>query len=391
MAKELTVWLSHTDDYEDFAEDVNDSDSFSLTIPSTNDAKWVGAIESLLIGTSGDEWRIGSTKLDLPLTATNFSVKLQCSYGSGDMQPVVVNNSILFVDFVGRKIREIVYNSNEQKYTAPDLLTLCEHISLGGIKEYAYQRNPESILWCVLNNGDLFSLTYNREQNVIAASRHPMAGTVNSICIIPSTTEDEIWLNVTRTLNTGNYSYIEQMQPRYFATQADCYFVDCGIKYDGVPATTFTGLDHLNGETVKILADGAVFTEQVVVGGQITISQPASKVAIGLPYTYKLQPNRIDISSAGGTTHGSIKKIPELVISFLKTLNAKYGASDSELFDIDWRSIEDYDSPPVLFSGDKVVVLDGGFDIEAPIIISGDDPTPCTVRAIIARIEKTGR
>lgn len=116
-----------------------------------------------------------------------------------------------------------------------------------------------------------------------------------------------------------------------------------------------------------------------------------NKVIVGLPYTYKLQPMRIDISTQMGTSKGSIKKISELVISFLKTLNAKYGSSDDELLNIDWRTTEDYDSPPDLFTGDKVVSFDGGFSTEDIIIISGDDPFPCTVRAIIPRLEKTGR
>lgn len=140
----------------------------------------------------------------------------------------------------------------------------------------------------------------------------------------------------------------------------------------------------MEGETVKVLGDGEVLTEKTVSGGSINLSDAASKVIVGLPFTYKLQPMRLDVTTEGGTTHGSIKKISELSISFYETLNAKYGCSDDELFDIDWPST-------TLYTGEQVVTFDGGFDVEDPIIITGSDPLPCTVRSIVVRMEKTGR
>jgi len=769
-----TLWLSATDDYEDFEAGVNDADSFSVTLAATNRIRWIEALETLAIGTSGDEWRVSSDKLDSPLTPTNFGAKIQSTYGGKDLQAVRVNTAVLFVDYVGRKVREFTFSADQQKYVAPDLTALAEHITESGIVSLAHQKSPDSILWCVRADGTLLSMTYEREQNVVAWARHlvgltqtestdvdltvisavdawgnivtgsggslgvmlydqayqqilrtrsppysftyhvhqdingnfytgqkaagagtpvklnpqlevvtdwpaytnwgtsssyyvysvrpthdgeyvyvvsqhgsyiavtkltadtgdlvwrqvsagytappydigvlsngdvivpnwihypasiffpiilasadgtrvsnyydatsltnrggggnyricvvesigkwftcgvnratdevrgavmafhlgdtyqlnkawnfdpvpgngtntclgvvykdgyvyavgnrvvygggyacvwkinaetgalvasadlgfglqdiflkndltlvavresntdtwteltddlvvisqtdrdvapvtnqtiwraeavpdpifyPGAPTVNilyaeatgaveSVATIPGDTEDEVWISVLRTVNGSTARYIERMQPRTFDEQADAFFVDCGIIYDGDPTDTFTGLDHLEGEIVAVLGDGAVFATEEVSGGAITIANEVSKAAIGLPFRFTLKPMRLDqlyANAPRGASKGSFKKIAELVISFLDTLNAKYGTSADELFPIEWRTTEAHDTPPALYTGDIVVPFDGGFDPEDPIVISGEDPLPCTVRAIIARLDVVGR
>jgi hypothetical protein len=100
---------------------------------------------------------------------------------------------------------------------------------------------------------------------------------------------------------------------------------------------------------------------------------------------------RLDQNTQQGTSKGSIKKITEAVISFYKTLNARYG-DGTDTYDINWRETSaEYTTPPDLVTGDKVVVADGGFSVEDPFQIEGSDPMPCSIRAIIPRIEQTGR
>jgi len=108
------------------------------------------------------------------------------------------------------------------------------------------------------------------------------------------------------------------------------------------------------------------------------------KAEIGLNYTYILKPMRFDIVTQAGTTKGSIKRFAEIVISFFKTLGAKYGEDTDNL-----HTIEEFGS--TVYTGDVVVTHDGGFGVEDDFIISGDDPLPCVVRSIIPRVKKTGR
>lgn len=213
-----------------------------------------------------------------------------------------------------------------------------------------------------------------------------------SVAVIPSTTEDEVWATVNRTVNGSPVRYIERMKPRDWGDDMeDMFFVDSGLTYDGVATTTITGLDHLEGETVAILADGAIQSSKVVSSGSITLDDAASVVQVGLPYRYKLKPMRLDQNTSAGTSKGSIKKITEVVVSFFETLLAHY-SDGTDILDWDWRETDaEYTTPPDLVSGDKVAVADGGFDVEDSFQIEGDEPMPCSVRAIIPRIEKTGR
>jgi hypothetical protein len=214
----------------------------------------------------------------------------------------------------------------------------------------------------------------------------------NSIAFIPSTSEDEGWLTVSRVINGQVKRYLEQMQPRDFGDQEDAFFVDSGLSYNGAAADAFSGLDHFEGETVIILGDGAAFGSQVVSGGSVTIANEVTKAVIGLPFTYKLKPMRFDLTTEKGTTKGSIKRISEIVVSFYETLNAQYGKDEDNLLDFPgWRTTEAYGSPPALYTGDKVAAHEGGYDPEDSVLIMGSGPFPCTIRAIIPRVKVTGR
>jgi hypothetical protein len=213
----------------------------------------------------------------------------------------------------------------------------------------------------------------------------------NSVCVIPGTTEDEVWVTITRAINDNLVRYVERMKPRNWGTdQEDCFFVDSGLTYDGDATDTFAGLGHLEGETVAILGDGAVFPAQVVTNGALpsVLDQKVSVCHIGLPYTYKLKPMRFD-QNVKGTSKGSIKKAARMVISFIRTLNARYG-NDTTTKAIDWRGTEPYTTPPDLFTGDKKVILDVGYDVDDPAMITGSDPLPATIRCLIPHNIVTG-
>lgn len=162
---------------------------------------------------------------------------------------------------------------------------------------------------------------------------------------------------------------------------------------------TFTNLGHLIGETVTILGtdvddNTVVYPDEIVdASGDITLMvltphahNFVKQAVIGLRYRYILKPMRFDIVTQEGTTKGSIKKFAEVVISFFKTLGAKYGEDTDNL-----HTISELESATEPYTGDVVVDHDGGYGTEDNFVVSGDDPLPCVVRAIIPRAKKTGR
>jgi hypothetical protein len=395
-------WLSRTSDYENFDDDVKADDAFSVILPTGNEIMWVDTVDKTIVfGTTGPAWSLQSNKVGTVMTPTNFTLDEQSGFGSADIQGVKVNNAIIFIDYVQKKLMEYGFNAELQKYVSNEISILAEHMTATStITWLAHQSNPESIIWFGMTDGTLHSFTYQRNQNVLAYAPHPTTGNVKSGCVVPSTGEDEIWLSVERDIGGGtDVSCTERMWPRRLTDEDDAHFVDSGVIYDGVPATTIPGGDHLEGDTVAILADGEVVTPQVVTNGSITLSTAASKVHYGLPFTPYLKPMRLDTETRFGSSHGSIKQIPELVLSLLDSKNVRVGDLTTNLHDVDLTSAELVNNGEIdgLFTGDVTVYHDGGFSVEDSILISSGetsdvtDPTPLTVRAIVARVDITGR
>ena len=389
------IWLSQTGEFENFEAGTKDADSFALTLPTADRGRWLGALEALAVGTSGGEWRIRSTAIDEALTPTNFSIKKQTNFGSANIQAMEVNEAIIFIDYVARKVREYTWNDPKQKYVSPDLTALAEDITSGGITSLAVQKNPDSIIWFTISNSPyLISMTYEREQNVVAFAEHLLGGDgiAESVCITPSTTEDIITLTVQRTINRSTVRFIEEMQPRDWGSTtsaADSFFVDAGVIDTGGDTTIEAA--HLEGEELAVLVDGAVQASKIVSNGIITIDEVGDRVVAGIPYTYQVSPMRPDIVTQAGTTHGSVMIVPEIVLSLFASGGVEYGDGTDQK-EIDFRTTEVYGSPPALFTGDTdALSFEGGFTKDVDIVISGSSPLPCTLRAIILRTQKAGR
>jgi hypothetical protein len=361
-----------------------------------------------------------------------------------------VNEVLLFVDFVRRKIREMSYDSNSNKYICPDMTALAEHITQGQVKWISYQKNPDSILWVGLDTGDIRGFVYDREQNVTAWFKVILGGDFicQSGCVVPGETEDYLYLTVNKhfsqdvtyngipvtyngvpvVYDRGEKVYIIKTAARELTALADAFYVDCGITfetsgawvdnpvyygslpvyYNGVPVvyrqydssaptTIITGLDHLEGETVSILGDGIVLDDTAVFNGQVIatlngVATPVYKAQVGLASTATVRPMRIVIPTQAGTSMGKVTHVNGLIISFYNTAKAKYGVSLDNLVEINfsdprWTNSSDIDG---FFTGEVRVSVPGNFNPLNPIYVVSDGPTPITVRAIIADIEKSG-
>lgn len=395
------VWLSRVGDFENFDADTKDDDSFGVTLTTGNEVRWVDTVdETIAVGTTGKPWSLKSNRIGTPITPTNFTFDEESGSGSADIQGIKIDNSVIFVDRVQKKIMEYTYDGNVQKYVTIELSILAEHFTATStITWIAYQEHPESIIWFGMADGTLHSFTFNKKQNVIAYSSHPTTGSVNSGCVIPETPEDEIWFSIVRNLNSSDVTVIERFTDRRFTADEDAHFVDAGTIYDGVPITVVTGANYLEGEVVAVWADGISVGPKTVVSGQFTLDDAASVIHYGLPFTPIVKPMRLDIDSAGGSTHGSTKKAAEAVLSLLESNYVAYGDSEDALFTADLTRPELVNNTEIdgLFTGDVTVTQDAGFSIEDPLLVTNTktddvtDPAPLTVRAILSRVDKTGR
>ena len=389
-----TMFFSQSGDFENFEIGTDADDGLQYTIGSNevNVIRYLVSSSQLVVGTSGGEFVVRASGFDEPLTPTNTQIKQQTTFGSAPIQPLLIGNSTLFIQRAKRKLRELAFSSESDSYVAPDMTILAEHITEGGIEEMAYQQEPDSVAWLVRADGVLACMTFRREEQVVAWHRHIVGGAfgsgnavVESVATIPGDIdEDQVWVIVKRTINGATKRYVEYLSGFDFGTDVgNAFFVDSGLTYSGSAATTISGLNHLEGQSVAILADGAAHANKTVSSGSITLDRSVTKAQIGLPFTSKLETLRIDAGSAMGSSQGKNKRIGEVTVRLFRTVGLKIGTSSTELDTIPFRSSSDsMDTALSLFTGDKTAEFNGGYDDDATITIIQDLPLPMTILAI---------
>jgi hypothetical protein len=401
-----TLWASKTSDYENHQiVDLDESALiFTLNTDQVNVIEWINAGRALTIGTAGGEFICSAALEGEALAPGNVKVVRHSTYGSKTkVAPLRVEQVLLFVQRAGRKLRELVYDDNVNAYVAPDMTILADHITLGGITRLAFQQEPNRMVWATLSTGALVCFTYERSQQVTAWHRHTIGGTdskVESIAVIPhpSGDQDQLWMVVSRTIGGATKRFVEYMEPEWLRSNArtSAFFVDSGLSYSGVAASTMSGLSHLEGQTVSILADGATHPDKVVSGGTVTLDRSASVIHIGLAYSATLQTMRIEGGASDGTAQGKTKRVTNVVVRLDQTGGGlRYGPTDVDA-DMDEFHLRDSYDPMTeavpLFDGDTdVLPWPAGYEQDGKVTIRHTLPLPCTVTAIMPQLNTQDR
>jgi len=395
-----TVWCSRVDDFENFelASSADGALQFTVASSEGNRIAWMFSQKRLMLGTSGDEWTIGGADSSSPFSSTNIQAQRQSSYGSKTIRAILLNDVLLFLQRRGRKVRELTYNFERDGWVAPDLTVLSEHITEGEIVEMAFQQQPDAILWAVKGDGKLIGMSYERDQNVVAWHRHSTDGDFESVATVYglSGSDDEVWFSVKRTIGGVSKRYIERFKADNRAnfeseTKPNWWYLDCAKRYSGASTSTVTGLAHLNGKTAGILADGAAQVSATVTGGQITLSSPATKVLVGLPFTSTVQPMKFDFDLRDGPTRGRRKRINRATVSLYRSLGGEVSTDGTEWYWIYPRDFDDpMDASPPPFSGDAEVVVGGDYSFDGDFYLRQTLPYPLTVRALVIKLDAFG-
>jgi len=394
-----TLWFSKNGDYSNFTVGTADDDALIYTIASNqvNAIRFLSATRVLTVGTSGGEYVLTSTN-DGPVTPTTTLIRKYSNYGTAAIEPVQVADVTLFVQRGNRKIREFKFvgDVNTGGYSAPDMTILAEHITNGGIDHMAFQQEPDSVVWCVRNDGTLLGMTYRREEEVVAWHKHVIGGTFNSgqavvesVATLPTDTgEDSLYMIVKRTINSTTKRYIEKMKLFDFgANTTTAFFVDSGLSYSGGATTTLSGLYHLEGETLQILGNGATHPDKTVSSGGITLDYSSTTAAVGYGYDSEMQTLRIESGSVDGTSQGKPKRIHAITLRLYESVGVEIGNDASEIDRIFFRdSSMSMDTAIPLFTGDKDIEFSGGFDDDDRVYIKQGQPLPLTVLAFYPRM-----
>lgn len=460
---------------------IRNDDAFSFTPPSgrMGYVQWMEPLKFLTMGTTSVEQFLSGGNQGLSFGPHNPGTVHASSYGSCYVQAKSLGRELFFVGLDGQTVRALS-ESTADTGDAANLSLLADHLTtqndaIERVTCIQVQKKRET-LWCITDAGNLIGVTRDKNQNLTAWHKHPIAGTsaaVKSIACAPSSDGryDELWMVVTRTVSGSTVWTLEVMADQfplsalnsstaqfayapYFtdashhrvytpktitgATQANPVVITSAahgftngqqVRISGVggmtqlngniytvanaAANTFelsgvnglaygaytsggqalryslseTGLTWLAGTTVALVGDGVYLGTATVSGaGAVTLPSSPANLIVGLPYTSRVRPTRVEAGSAIGSAQGAIKRHDRVVARFYRTAACSYGSSSSSTKVIDFRPASvALDSPIPLFTGDKKLDWPGDYDENPDVVFQTSDPLPMTIVSIITQ------
>lgn len=388
------IWMtkSGTESNMSYSLPIRDDDriAFRVAAREANTIRHIVPLTQLLLLTSAAEWRVTSVNSEA-ITPTTISVRPQSYVGASNVQPCIINNTLIYGAARGGHVRELAYSWQSNGFITGDLSLRSPHLfDTFDIVDMAYAKAPQPIVWFVSTSGKMLGLTYVPEQQIGAWHQHDTDGVFESCAVVAEGNEDRLYAVIRRTVNGTSKRYIERLASRQFATLADAFFVDSGASYSGVPADVITGLGHLEGKTVNILADGAVHPQRVVSGGQIALDIEASKVHVGLPITADLQTLPMAFQIDNGFGQGRPKNVNRAWLRVYRSSGIFVGPSAAELTEAKQRTTESYGAPPALKSEEIQVAVTPSWGDNGQIYIRQSDPLPLTVISLTLEVAVGG-
>lgn len=387
-----TIFGSVTGDFRNFRQTGLDDGSFVYQIGAqeNNPINWLVSQDGLIVGTDGDEWLL--TGGANALTPSNVTTKRQSGYGSSRVQPVLVGSTVLFVQRGGLSLREYVFQWESQNYIAPNVTQLFSHRTLAGIRAVAFSQNPEQILWVVTNDGLLLSCTYRREEQVVAWSSHPTDGLVESVSSVYGlpASGDEVWLIV----NRGGTRRIERLRSGYWAALErgeQVWHADAAIEKVGSFAS-ISGLAHIEGKEIVIIADGSEMPSQRVTSGEVSVPPGTLHAVVGLPFESMIQPMPFEVPLQDGSAQGRKFKVTELAVVLYRSQSGKYGDSEAATFyDLLTRqATDDPNTAPPAYTGMKRLTTMSQYRDDASVVVKTSSIMPLNVLSLIPTLDVYG-
>lgn len=353
----------------------------------------------LLAMTNGGEWAVVGGQDGAALEATGgYGARPRTERGSSWVEPIKVgDDEVLFLTPAGNVVRELSYDGNRGTYAAPDLTLISSHLFRGrSVVDWDWQEYPWSVVWVVLDDGKLLSLTYLREHGIVAWARHDTLGSVESVCCVREGTEDAVYVAVRRTVAGATRRFVERLSTAIVDDAKEGLFLDAALTYRGEPVLRVEGLGHLEGCTVSALADGYVVHGLVVAGGAVDLPAEfeggASVVHVGLPFVSDFE--SLDLPPGEGKKR--VKVISKVALEYEGSRGGYVGealpAGDGVEGLEEWqqRQVEHGLDVIPLESGLVDIPIAGAYGLAGRCAFRHVDPLPSTILAITREVEYGG-
>ncbi len=390
-------WSSRSGSFENMnvSYPTRDDDAITagLVAREVNVVQHLIPLEDLLAITSASVFRINGGGQSDFISPGSFISRPQAYRGFSRVRPAVIDSVVLCWQARGAQLRSLGYQFDTDGYRGSDLTIFAPHLfKRRRIVDQAYTQQPLSTLWAVGDDGALYALTWELEQDVWGWSKCELpGGAVLSVASIPQDDEDTLYMIVERTIDGVSRRYVERLASTLWSDVADAVFLDSAITYSGAPEDTFAGLEHLEGEEVIALGDGAVYGGLTVAGGAVTLPRACSTVVIGLSFVSLMEVLPPGFSMPNGSIQGLMKAQGKVVIRVEDTRGLSYGLTEGDLMDVRDRTDDDpLDAPPALRTDDLEVTLPPRWKTNATFVIVQSNPLPATINGVFPEMSLGG-
>lgn len=459
--------------YEDFTPATKNEEDGAINVELATNAggdgsaiQWIVGANALIVGTFGSEFVVSGG--DNGITPTNIAANARSNWGSEPIQPPTLGSLVYFVQRTGKKVRQFSYDFYLDTFRGIDVSIFSDHLLDSPIRRIAYQKTPDSILWCLRDDGKVAVVTIETDQQINAWALVDFGdgAVVESVETVPAYNGfyDDVYFIVKRKINGAHVRHIERMRDMITPdNQSECFYVRGGLTYSAFGATagndltlsaktgnititttqntfstgsvqkrirvidaagemageaviteytdqttvsavvvsnfkktsytggewglsvqTLSGLGHLEGETVAILADGAVQTQKTVESGSVLMERDAFYITVGLPYQSYIKTMPLEYGSEYGTAVGKKKRIHELALRVWKTSGCRVGYDLEHLENVRYRDPTlPMGVPQKLFTGILPnVKYNQGWTHEASVTVEQSEPLPMNILAI---------
>ena len=372
---------------------LKDDDAFQFELSSQDfqEIRWLVGGKELLIGTSAGIWALSAASG--PLTSLNVQARLQTNWGSELIQPATAGGNVLFVQKGGRILRSIGYSFESDSYRAADLTVYVPHFfSEDQIKRVVFHGGKIPIVWVLTTSGKLYGATYSQEHNVVAWFRYTSPNAkIHDIGDLygPGDDDASLYMVVEREVGANRRITVEMLYDQSAVTVktlqdgrfGDCFFVG---EFSS-PVTEIYGAQHLDGETLAVVADGEVVEGKKIENGMIILDKPASKVFVGVQYTSKLETMDLMVTGTGGTTQDKMAGIHSAVLFLDAAIPGLKIGPDFVPGNMTDVTFPEYSGD--FFSGHLETSLNFRETRYPRLCIAFSKPAPCKILSLVAREE----
>ncbi|ENV02411.1 MULTISPECIES: phage nozzle protein [Acinetobacter] len=377
------IWFSAVGGNSSFLETTEDADAFSVVSASglSNSILFLEATRGVICLTSGGEYMISA---DGALTPTSVEINEHTSYGAyPTTRPCRVGNELLFVQRGGERLRALSYRYEVDGLVSPEISVMASHIgeAHGGIDEITYQQEPQSIVWCKLGDGKVASITFNRDQEVLAWAQHDFGGTVISMCSLPTKLgSDKCFMLINRN---GSVCLEEVHEDANMDSQRSVSIVNNAVDVSNAL--------YLGSYSLLMKPQNFYYTVSYQQEGnslKILNSPETGTIQLGKAFNGVVDLFPPEVAQNPATTMFSKAKVSRVAFVFRNTLGPIFNDQTLELFDFDHTPMDGQN----LFTG-RHLYEGGSFDdiYKTRLRITLNKPLPFHMQALAIEISVNER